>query len=327
MNHIKELLVITCLLTVTSQSFSQAISKQEVSQAVTKIASLVKGEYVFEGRGQSISDSLLKKLKQGEFINVKDWQSLADSLTITIQALSNDGHMYIRNEPKTVKGLIESEKRANIATENSTGEDPFFYGEDAAMRNFGFSEVRILKDNIGYIKLSEINISEKSLPTLYASMQFVAHTKALIIDLRDNGGGGSDVGAVFPSYFLPRDIVLLEFVSRKGEKQTDKTVTWLTEKKYDNPLYIIINGRTASAAEAFAFSMQTQKRAKIIGQPSAGAAHMNSWYVINDHLFVSISTAAPTLPGTEISWERTGIKPDFAVDAGKEIDFILSNFK
>ncbi|NOU46897.1 MAG: S41 family peptidase [Bacteroidales bacterium] len=327
MNHIKKLFIITYLVTIPGLSFAQSLSKQDVTKTVTKIASLVKEKYVFENWGLSISESLLKKLNQGKFININDWQSLADSLTITIQALSNDGHLYVRNEPETIKELIESEKNASLVAEDSPGEDPFFYGDEAVKKNFGFSEVKILKDNIGYIKLSEINISAKSLPTLYAAMQFVAHTKALIIDLRDNGGGGSDVGSVLPTYFLPADVVLLEFVSRNGDKQTDKTVTWLTEKKYNNPLFIITNNVTRSAAEAFAFSMQTQKRAKIIGKASAGAAHMNSWFVINDHVFVSISTAAPTIPGTEISWERTGIKPDFEVEAGKEIEFILSNLQ
>ncbi|WP_317235215.1 S41 family peptidase [Niabella ginsengisoli] len=98
-------------------------------------------------------------------------------------------------------------------------------------------------------------------------------------------------------------------------------------KKYSNPLFILVNNNTGSAAEALAFSMQQQKRAQIIGKRSAGAAHMNSWYVINDCLFVSISTGAPTIPGTEISWERIGIIPDFEVDEGKEIEFIRSNFK
>ena len=73
--------------------------------------------------------------------------------------------------------------------------------------------------------------------------------------------------------------------------------------------------------------MKKQKRATIIGKPSAGAAHMNSWYVINDCLFVSISTGAPTIPGTEISWERIGILTDFEVDSGKETEFILSKLK
>ena len=153
-------------------------------------------------------------------------------------------------------------------------------------------------------------------------MNFIANTKALVIDLRDNGGGGSELGSVFQSFFLPKDIPLLEFKTRNGPITIDKTVLWLTEKKYDNPLFIIVNKGTASAAEAFAYSLQNKKRAKIIGQQSAGAANMNSWYVVNEQIYVSVSTAAPTLPGTEDSWEQKGIQPDHIVENGNEIEFI-----
>jgi C-terminal processing protease CtpA/Prc len=101
-----------------------------------------------------------------------------------------------------------------------------------------------------------------------------------------------------------------------------KTVSWLTEKKYDAPVFIIINKKTASAAEALAFALQAQKRAVIVGQPSAGGAHMSSWYAVNDFLYVSVSTAAPVLPGTETSWEGKGVEPDFVTAAGREIEII-----
>ncbi len=326
MAHLHKFAFLFCFV-LSHQLFSQTISKQDIENSVTKIALLIKENYVFEKKGESISQILLKELEQGNFAKNKDWQSLATDITSVVLNISNDGHMYVRNEPETVRELIDAEKKVNIETKNQTSYDPFFYGENAIQKNYGFQQIKILEKNIGYIKLSEINISEKSLPTLYSSMQFVSNSKALIIDLRDNGGGGSDVGAVFPTYFLPKDVVLLEFKSRTGNIYTDKTVSWLTEKKYNNPLYIIVNKGTGSAAEAFAFSMQKQNRAKIVGQSSAGAAHMNSWYVVNDKLFVSVSTAAPTLPGTEISWERIGVKPDFEIEAGKELDFIIDMLK
>jgi hypothetical protein len=323
MRKINKLLLLTYLLSVAYLTFSQNLKKQEITNVVTQIASLVKENYVFENRAQTISEGLLSELKHGKFNSIKTWQTLADSLTSTLQSLSNDKHMYVRNEPKTVKELIESESKITDESAIQTSEDPFYYSTGAVENNFGFSEVKILKQNIGYIRLSEINFSEKSLPTLYAAMQFISHTKALIIDLRDNGGGGSEVGAVLASYFLPRDITLLEFKNRTGDTSYSKTVTWLTEKKYDNPLYIIVNEKTGSAAEAFAFCLQNQKRATIVGKHSAGAANMNSWYTINDNLFVSVSTSAPTIPGTQKSWESTGVIPDFEVESGNEIETIF----
>lgn len=131
--------------------------------------------------------------------------------------------MYVAYDPKTVSQLKTTVK----AVENDNkpmGEDPFFYSEEAKERNFGFTEVKILEGNIGYIKLTQINFSEKSLPVLFSAMQFVANTKALIVDLQENGGGGNAIGNVFESYFLPKNTVLLEI---KSIWETVKPKQWL----------------------------------------------------------------------------------------------------
>lgn len=311
-----------CLFSSTN-AFSQNLSKKEIASTVASIANLIDENYVFASKGKAISKHLVQEYKKGKFNQIKDWEMLGDELTTCLQSFSHDGHLYVKNDPKKVKELLEPNNEIT-KTDSSiqSAYDPFYYGTAAIEKNFGFREIKILDGNFGYIKLSKINISEKSLPVLYATMQFIANTKALIIDLRDNSGGGSDVGAAFESFFLPKGILLLEFKTRNGVSEVSKTVPWLTEKKFDNPVFIIVNKRTASAAEAFAFSLQNNKRAVIIGQQSAGAANMNSWYVVNDHIYLSVSTASPTIPGTEESWEQKGVQPNHVVESGKEMEFI-----
>jgi C-terminal processing protease CtpA/Prc len=181
----------------------------------------------------------------------------------------------------------------------------------------------VLKDNVGYVRLSEINISEKSLPTAHAAFAFVANTRALVLDLRDNGGGGSEIGPVLESFFLPKNMALLEFRSRGGQTTVERTLAWVTREKYDKPLFVIVNKKTASAAEALAFALQAKGRAVVVGQPSAGAAHMNTWYAVNDEVYVSVSTGAPALPGTNKSWEGSGVQPDHVTPQGGELEFIV----
>ncbi len=320
----KRILMIFVACTISSiAGSSQTLSKKELESAVTTIARLIDENYVFPKKGEQIAIHLLQEYKNGKFNRISDWSSFGSVATECLRSFSHDGHLYVRNDTAEVKELLATKMQTldPDSTEHYSY-DPFFYGTEAIEKNFGFREVKILEGNIGYIKLSEVNISVKSLPVLFAAMDFTANTKALIIDLRDNGGGGSEVGAVFESFFLPGNIPLLEFKTRKGPGDMEKTVPWLMEEKYDNPLFIIINSGTASAAEAFAYSLQNKGRAKIIGQPSAGAANMNSWYVVNEYIFVSVSTAAPTLPGTEESWEQRGIQPDHIVESGTEIEFI-----
>lgn len=323
MKHIFPLTIfLTCAISSIT-GFSQSLSKKELESAITTIAKLINDNYVFPEKGKLIATHLLQEYKNGRFNHIKDWNTFDSIATQCLRSFSHDGHLYVHNDSKTVKELLAAQNQA--VDSNSTEQysyDPFYYGPEAIEKNFGFREVKILEENIGYIKLSEINISTKSLPVLFAAMEFISNTKALVIDLRDNGGGGSELGSVFHSFFLPKDIPLLEFKTRNGPSKIDKTVLWLTEKKYDNPLFIIVNKGTASAAEAFAYSLQNEKRAKIIGQQSAGAANMNSWYVVNEQIYVSVSTAAPTLPGSEESWEQKGIQPDHIIENGTEIEFI-----
>ncbi len=109
--------------------------------------------------------------------------------------------------------------------------------------------------------------------------------------------------------------------------QTEKTVGWLLEPKYDRPLFILINRGTASAAEAFAYALQKHKRAKVVGQRSAGGAFMSSWYPVNEHLYLSVSTGAPTWPGTTENWEGTGVQPDYTVSEGTELNAVAELLK
>ncbi len=316
----KSILAIICFF-ICAVLQAQSLPKEEIDSAVVKISDLIKSNYVFEEQGNRIAAHL--EQKKLEFKSVKNWDEFAAICNGILQSYSNDGHLFVRHDAKTVKELLTATDHES----ESAVDDPFFHSKGASERNFGFEEVKILEDNIGYIKLSEINISEKSLPTLFAAMEFVSNTKALILDLRDNGGGGSEVGPVLESFFLPKNIDLLEFKSRTGEVTAEKTVPWLTQKKYNHPLFIIINKKTGSAAEALAFVLQAKKRAIVVGSPSAGAAYMNSWYVVNENVFASISTGAPTLPGTDTSWEKSGVQPDHTVAEGDGLKYILEKIK
>ncbi|WP_298739654.1 S41 family peptidase [uncultured Chitinophaga sp.] len=312
-----KLFIFFLALSLPVQAQWRPLTSQTKDSAVNNIAALIKEHYVFKEKGKQIATDLLQQYRRGALDKAGNWQVFDSLVTGIIKTSGKDGHLYVRYDPPTVKSLQ--------VPEDSTAEqeDLFLHGPDARNRNYGFREVKILDHNIGYIKVDEINISVKSLPVLYAAMQLVANTRALVIDLRDNGGGGSDIGPVFESFFLPANKVLLEVKGRNSILESVKTVGWLTQEKYKQPLYILVNKNTASAAEAFAFTLQAQRRAVIIGQPSAGGAHMNSWYPVNDEIYVSVSTAAPVLPGTEVSWEGKGVQPDHVVEEGKELEVVM----
>lgn len=296
------------------KSLPQAISGSAIKNVVRQSARLLEQHYVFPAEGKRIALDFLKAEKGGEFDTCSTWTAFAKKATVVLRASGHDGHLYVAVDPATVSQL----KSDTAQHENAPS--PFYYGPQAAEKNYGFSAVEILPGNIGYIHLSEINLSGKSIATLKAAMTFIKNTRALIVDLRNNGGGGSDIGAVLEGYFIPHGNPLLEVRTSTGKDTVMRSQTVDTAHFYERPLYILVNKKTASAAEAFAFIMQQQKRAGIVGQTTAGAAHMNDWYPLNDTVYLSVSTAAPVLPGTTRSWEQKGIEPDHRASPGKELE-------
>jgi hypothetical protein len=211
---------------------------------------LIEDNYVFAGQGKAIAAHLRGEYQAGKFGAARTWQEFDSLTTRSLVDYSHDGHLYVRHDPNTVKDLSEAERKAaedKKTTKGNFSYDPFYYGEAAVENNFGFREVKVLEGNIGYIRLSEINLSEKSLPgavcrhALRSQHQSPGHRFAA------QRGRGSAVGNVFESFFLPKETPLLEFKTRSGATRLAKTETWLTEKKYEKPLYILVNGGTASA--------------------------------------------------------------------------------
>ena len=295
-------------------SSGQSLSAKQKTTVIQDIAKLIATNYVLPEKGGQIASHIQIANFKGEFNKAKSWDDFDRAVTNSLQKYSGDKHLYVKNDPEMVK---------NLRAQSKTEKGMMNAGPENAEDNHGISEVKILEGNIGYLRLTSIEINERSLPVVYEAMRKMENTNALVIDLRNNGGGGSEKGAVLESYFLDAGIPLLDFTSRNGVMRTDSTVSWLTEKKYTKPLYILIDKNTASAAEALAFVLQQKKRAKIVGETSAGAAYMNDWFVLNDDNYVSVSTSSPSLHGTSQTWEGTGIEPDIRIKKGDPLAALL----
>jgi C-terminal processing protease CtpA/Prc len=290
---------------------AQQITNESRNTAIQNIAKQIAANYIYPEKGGQIASHIQTANFKGMFDKAATWKDFDELVTAELKKFSQDEHLYVKYDPAVVKELKDPEKLA---------EGKGHVNSEASAPSSMIQESKVLEGNVGYLKIPIINIKKSNMDELYDAMKKMQGTKALIIDLRDNGGGGSDLGPVFESFFLPDGTPTLQFITRDGYLRTDSTVTWLKEKKYENPVYILVNRKTASAAEAFAFVLQQNRRAKIVGERSAGASYMNSWYAVNDENFVSVSTAAPSLAGRDMSWEVTGLQPDIKVKKGDALE-------
>lgn len=134
--------------------------------------------------------------------------------------------------------------------------------------------------NIGYLIINNFEDWKivKQFDSLFAS---ITKTKALIIDIRNNGGGNSGIGVAIlrklsNDSFKPMRSKLLRYISEPGWE-----VNWYEEPSqiikpdgklfYSKPVILLVGARTFSAAEDFAAAFKYINCGKLIGQLTGGS--------------------------------------------------------
>ncbi len=178
--------------------------------------------------------------------------------------------------------------------------------------NHGFKELKLLEGNVAYLDLRMFAPMERAKEVADAYMKLLSLSDAIIIDLTNNSGGNPSMVQYLCSYFFDKKLHLNSLYYREGDRTEE---FWTLEevggkKLVDIPLFIIIGEETFSGAEEFAYNMQTQKRATLIGQTSAGAANPGGTRGINEDLAVFIPTGRAINPITNTSWEGVGVQPE-----------------
>jgi C-terminal processing protease CtpA/Prc len=189
-------------------------------------------------------------------------------------------------------------------------------------QNYRFGRVQVLEGNVGYLQLNGFESALQAGNTAVAAMNFLGSTDALIIDLRDNGGGGPSVIQLIFSYLLAKPTQLSGIYIRESDTHIQ---LWTHAhvsgpRMLDIPVYVLVSDRTFSAAEAFAYDMKHLKRGTIIGETTRGGAHL-----VRDvdypelYITVRVPFGRAISPVTDANWEGTGVKPDIAVPADEAL--------
>jgi carboxyl-terminal processing protease len=102
------------------------------------------------------------------------------------------------------------------------------------------------------------------------------HTRGIVLDLRNNGGGDAEAMAGIATYFLPSTTSLGQFTNRWGnvalslETGTSPSVGANRIVGSSVPLVVLTSNRTSSAAEIFVAALKAAHRAIVIGGETCG---------------------------------------------------------
>jgi carboxyl-terminal processing protease len=142
----------------------------------------------------------------------------------------------------------------------------------------------------GYVRLAEFGAeSAKQLKQAVKKLKGLG-ARRLILDLRNNPGGIVTEAVAIADLFLPDNSVVFRTEGRKPGANADYR-TKGDGSFADLPLQVLINERSASAAEALAASLQDNDRALLLGRRSFGKALMQTIFFIEatgDNVWLTI---------------------------------------
>jgi C-terminal processing protease CtpA/Prc len=183
--------------------------------------------------------------------------------------------------------------------------------------NCTFSKLEILNHNIGYVKFGAFPDPDICGPTVVAAMNFVAHTDALIFDLRENHGGDPSMVDFMVSYLFREPTHINELTNRHDNTTHQYwTLPWVPGPRFvDQPVYVLTSHDTFSGGEEFTYDLKAQKRATIVGETTGGGAHPVRGMPAGDHFAIGVPFGRPINPVTKGDWEGKGVEPDVKVSA------------
>ncbi|WP_256010977.1 S41 family peptidase [Desertivirga xinjiangensis] len=160
--------------------------------------------------------------------------------------------------------------------------------EEITQNNVSYSGM--LSNNIAYIKLDKF-LENSSLEVKDALLTLQkSNPDGLILDLRYNGGGILQEAVKIVNLFIEPNVTV---VTQRGRNKA-KTVSY---KTFDGPiaarlpLVVLVNGRSASAAEIVAGSLQDLDRAVIVGQRSFGKGLVQQTFNLPYNSLVKVTVA------------------------------------
>lgn len=170
---------------------------------------------------------------------------------------------------------------------------------------------RVLQDtpDIGYLQI--LRFTNRTPDEVAQALQELqaSEIQAIVIDLRGNSGGLLQESLDVADEFISEGPIAFE-LRRNGEQAYTATEGGLF---VDNPVAVLINEGTASAAELLAGALKDAKRGPLIGQKTFGKGTIQQIYGLSDQSSVHITAAEWITPARTVI-DGQGLQPDIVIE-------------
>ena len=170
----------------------------------------------------------------------------------------------------------------------------------------------LLDGEIGYIWINNFDVrcADETIACIEEMRE--AGAKALLFDVRFNGGGLKDELVKVLDYLLPEG-VLFRSVDYDGTEEVDYSDSACVEM----PMAVLVNLDSYSAAEFFAAALQEYGWATVVGEKTYGKGNFQTGFELSDGSLLNISIGKYYTPNG-VSLTGVGITPDIACDLSEE---------
>ncbi len=279
------------------------ISLAERAAVVDSLAGLLERMYVSPDTGRLIAQHLRARLEGGTYDGSATTGDFAAQLTRDLRAINADGHLAVDRQSTfaTPQGAPEAARRAN----------------------YNFERVEHLDGNVGYLRMSAFSGAPGAREMATSALSFLAGSDAVILDLRNSRGGSGDMANFIISHFAGKDSVRSLGIYNRltGDTVYRWTIASVPGPRLERePLFVLVDGVTRSAAEDVAFVLRNLGRARIVGERTAGAGHNVALLRVGPDLLATVSITRVFDPTTHSEWERSGVPLDVPVPAAGALD-------
>ena len=281
------------------------------AKVIDRAIALLDSFYVFPDVAKRMGDSLRARNARGAYDSYANAISFSVKLNDDVRELSRDKHMRVNYSARPLPPRPATPRPPSP-------EDSARMRSQMDAMNCGFVKVEQLEGNVGYVKFNGFFDVGACGPTASAAMSFVAGTRALIIDLRENGGGSPAMVAYVSSYLFSTRTHLNDLWERSSGKTEEYwTRDDIPGRRFggEKPVYVLTSAQTFSGAEEFSYNLKSLKRATIVGETTGGGAHPVMGRRIDEHFMIGVPFARAINPITRTNWEGVGVEPDIKVPA------------
>jgi carboxyl-terminal processing protease len=176
----------------------------------------------------------------------------------------------------------------------------------------------MLPGKIGYLRISTFNETTPDLVEQGLRELRESGMRGLLLDLRNNAGGGLDVCVRAASDFIGSGPVVY-IQERGGPREPRNAVNG--SSPFDLPLVVLTNVGTASAAEILAGAIQDAGLGTLVGTKTFGKGLVQTVIPLRDGSALALTTARYLTPKLR-DIDRKGIEPDIAFEQPASREYI-----